>query len=57
MLEDLRQYLNNHPQYYVKVNAKERPDGTIAIFTYWFEDVPQRLKRGNINVPSKRYER
>ncbi|HEX9429607.1 MAG TPA: hypothetical protein VF944_04450 [Candidatus Bathyarchaeia archaeon] len=48
---ELRQFLNNHPQFSVKVDAKEWPDGSIAVFTYWFEKLPDREKRKNVNVP------
>lgn len=50
---ELRQFLNNHPQFRVKVSAKEWPDGSIAIFTWWFEHVPKLQRRKNVNVPGQ----
>lgn len=49
---ELRQYLNNHPQYSIKVDAKEWPDGSIAVFTYWFSVLPKKERKANVNVPS-----
>lgn len=49
-LKELKQYVNNHPQYQIGLHAKERPDGTIAIFTYWFEEVSKKLRKENLNV-------
>lgn len=53
-LKELQTFLNNHPQYRIKVDAKEWPDGKIAVFTYWFETLSRKQKRGNLNVPGKR---
>lgn len=52
MLLELRQFLNNHPQYKIKVDAKEWPDGSVAIFTWWFEKLPRLERKHNVNVPS-----
>lgn len=51
MLLELKQFLNNHPRFEVRVTAKERPDGTIAIMTYWFRELPKIERKGNVNVP------
>lgn len=50
---ELKQYLNNHPQFSVKVDAKEWPDGKIAVFTWWFEKLPSRDRKKNVNVPDR----
>ncbi len=50
---ELKQYLNNHPQYSIKVDAKKWPDGSIAVFTYWFNVLPKRERKSNVNVPSR----
>lgn len=52
VLLELRQYLNNHPRYRVKVDAKEWPDGSVAIFTWWFEELPKLERKKNLNVPN-----
>ncbi len=49
---ELKQFLNNHPQFSVKVDAKEWPDGSIVVFTYWFSVLPKRERKANVNVPS-----
>lgn len=51
LLLELRQYLNNFPQYRIKVDAKEWPDGSVAIFTWWFEQLPKLQRKSNVNVP------
>lgn len=51
LLLELRQFLNNHPQFEVKVDAKEWPDGSVAIFTWWFRALPKLHRRRNLNVP------
>lgn len=48
---ELKQFLNNHPQFKVAVDAKKWPDGSIAVFTYWFETLPKRQRKHNVNVP------
>lgn len=53
LLVELRQFLNNHPQFSIRVDAKEWPDGSIAIFTWWFERVPKKLIKKNVNVPPR----
>jgi hypothetical protein len=53
---ELKQYLNNHPQYSIKVDAKEWPDGKIAVFTYWFSVLPKKQRKANVNVPSRASE-
>lgn len=50
-LLELRQFINNHPQYRIKVDAKEWPTGEVAVFTYWFEKLPHMQRRKNLNVP------
>lgn len=52
-LESLRQYLNNHPQYRVKVDAKEWETGEVAVYTWWIAHVPDNEIRGNVNVPER----
>lgn len=52
-LDELKQYLNNYPQFKIKVDAKEWPTGEIVVFTYWFETVHRLEKRKNVNVPDK----
>lgn len=54
MLLELRQFLNNYPQFEIRVDAKECPDGSYSLFTYWFQKLPRHLKRKNVNVPVKR---
>lgn len=49
---ELRQYLNNFPQFQIKVDAKEWPDGSILVFTYYFVTLEKRDRKGNVNVPS-----
>lgn len=49
-VKELKQYLNNHPQYRIMVDAKECPDGSIAVFTYWFQELKIDDARKNINV-------
>lgn len=39
LLVALRQYLLNFPQFQVGVEAKEAPDGTVVLFTWWFQKV------------------
>lgn len=51
LYESLRQYLNNHPQYDVRVDAKELPDGKISIFTYWFQELKITHRKEHMNVP------
>lgn len=53
MLLELKQFLNNHPQFEIRVDAKECPDGSVAIFTWWFQRVSRLQKRKNLNVPGK----
>lgn len=53
LLEELKQFLNNHPQFEIRVDAKEAPDGSIVIYTWWFQQVPRKLKRSNVNVPPR----
>lgn len=48
---ELKQFLNNHPQYVIKVDAKEWPDGRIAVFTYYFATLPKGKRKANVNVP------
>ena len=50
---ELKQYLNNHPQYMIKVDAKKWPDGSICVFTYYFATVDKHHRKGNVNVPSR----
>lgn len=52
-LKELQQFLNNHPQYKIKVDAKEWPDGEIAVFTYWFQTLDKKTRKQNVNVPGK----
>lgn len=52
MLLALKQFLNNHPQFEIRVEAKECPDGSIAIFTYWFKELNIAYRKENVNVPS-----
>ena len=51
LYESLRQFINNHPQFDIMVDAKECPDGSIAILTYWFKEVPKHMVKENVNVP------
>ena len=51
-LKELRQFVNNYPQYEIGVDAKEWPDGNIAVFTWWFRKLPRVERKGNVNVPS-----
>jgi len=53
LLTELRQFLNNHPQYDIRVDAKEGPDGTVVVFTWWFQEVPRGKRRGHVNVPDR----
>lgn len=48
---ELKQFLNNHPQFEIKVQAKKWPDGSIAVFTYWFGVLPKKIRKHNVNVP------
>lgn len=50
-LLELKQFINNHPQFKIRVDAKEWPTGEIAVFTYWFEKLPHMQQRKNLNVP------
>jgi len=50
---ELKQFLNNHPQFDIKVDAKEWPDGSIAVFTYWFNVLPKKERKHNVNVAHK----
>lgn len=52
MLLELKQFVNNHPQFRLKVDAKKWPDGKIAIFTWWFEKLPKHERKKNLNVGS-----
>lgn len=53
-LKELRQFLNNHPQFVVKVDVKTWPDGSQAVYTWWFEALSKRREiRGNVNVESE----
>ena len=49
---ELKQFLNNHPQYAIKVDAKKWPTGEICVFTYWFNVLPKTERKKNVNVPS-----
>jgi hypothetical protein len=51
LLMELRQYLNNHPQYDIKVSVHDWPTGEVAIHTWWFANVPVREKRAHVNIP------
>jgi hypothetical protein len=53
MLLELKQYVNNHPQFRLKVDAKKWPDGSVAIFTWWFEKLPRLERKKNVNVPTR----
>jgi len=53
IVNELKQYLNNHPQYQVMIDAKETPDGGTALFTYWFKELPKLKARHNVNVPDR----
>lgn len=57
VLGELEQYLNNFPQFQVKVALNECPDGTVAIHTYWFNRLLPEDARNNINVPQRRRNR
>jgi hypothetical protein len=50
---ELKQFLNNHPQFSVKVDAREWPDGSVAVFTWWFERLDKKSKKKNLNVPDR----
>lgn len=52
MLLELRQFMRNHPQYEIRVDAKEWPDGSVAIFTWWFRGLSRLESKENMNVPS-----
>lgn len=52
-VRELRQYLNNHPQYEIGIDAKEWPDGSIAVFTYMFNVLSKKEARSNVNVPER----
>lgn len=50
-LKELRQFVNNYPQYEIGVDAKEWPDGSIAVFTWWFRKLPRAERKKNVNAP------
>ena len=50
-MAELKQFVNNHPQFEIGLQAKDRPDGSIAVHTYWFADVPKKLRKEHVNVP------
>lgn len=49
-VKELKQYVNNHPTYDIRVDARENPDGTISVFTYYFKEVPREMRRRHVNV-------
>lgn len=51
-LLEMRQYLNNFPQFRMKVHAEEWPAGEILVVTTYFEKLPLLERKGNVNVPS-----
>ena len=51
---ELRQFINNHPQFRMGIDVKECPDGSVAVFTWWFERLHGKWKRMNLNVPERR---
>lgn len=51
LLLELRQYLNNHPQYRIKVHAEQWPTGEILIVTTWFQRLELQEAKRNVNVP------
>lgn len=52
LLLELRQYLNNFPQFRIKVHAEEWPAGEILIVTTWFQVLELQERKKNVNVPS-----
>lgn len=48
MMQELRQYLSNFPQFQLGIEMKEAPDGSIVLFTWWFQrsDLLERKKDG-----------
>lgn len=50
---ELRQFINNHPQFRLGIEAKECPDGSVAVFTWWFETLDKRERKKNLNVPER----
>jgi hypothetical protein len=50
---ELRQFINNHPQFKMGIDAKECPDGSVAVFTWWFQRLDKRDRKKNLNVPEK----
>lgn len=50
-LKELKQYLNNFPQYRLKVHADEWPDGSVVVVTTYFEKLKLLERKGNVNVP------
>lgn len=52
LLLELRQYLNNFPQFRLKVHAEQWPTGEILIVTTWFQVLQLKEARQNVNVPS-----
>jgi hypothetical protein len=49
---EMRQFLNNYPQFEVRVDAKEWPTGEVLVYTWWFRQLPKSERRSNVNVPS-----
>jgi hypothetical protein len=52
LLLELRQYLNNFPQFRIKVHAEEWPAGEILIVTTWFQTLELQQRKKNVNVPT-----
>lgn len=50
MIKELRQFLNNHPRYDVRVDARVLDDNSISIFTYWFKDLPPSERKNRVNI-------
>lgn len=47
---ELRQYLNNHPQFEIRVQLKEWPTGEVLVFTWWLRALPKIEAKENLNV-------
>lgn len=52
LLMELRQYMNNFPQFRIKVHAEEWPDGEVMVVTTWFQTLALKEARQNVNVPN-----